>query len=70
MSNKYPNGMYKTTSKKQDKISQNIFKNFSIPVTMSTNFNQLTGNVIYSYCNRYTNELISIVQIDHKGNIL
>lgn len=52
MTIKYSNGMYKTTSKKQDKLSQDIFRSFhalGYKVTMGCSFNQVTGDCMYEY---------------------
>jgi len=71
MENKYSNGMYKTTSKKQNAASLNVHSvlyDLSIFKSMSLDFNQVTGNCDYHYViDGYTCDYV--LTIDRTGKI-
>jgi hypothetical protein len=67
MTNKLSNGMYKTTSKVQDKISIAIFKVLGTD-SMSTNFNQTTGHAYFTY--QLTDGNTRCIILDYKGNMI
>jgi len=70
MTNKYTNGMYKTTSSIQDKIFNCLFISLNrlhSGMTASINFNQITGIVIYEFI--WKNGSIVYAHIDYKGNL-
>lgn len=67
--NKYPNGAYKTTGKKQDKISQEIFEGFfktGNSATMGMNFDQFSGVCKYNICTSDNHEINYWINIEGK----
>jgi len=67
MTTKYSNGLYKTTSKIQDKISMILFKVLNAK-SMSTNFNQKSGHVYFDF-ELQDNESKMII-LDYQGNMI
>lgn len=59
---------YKTTSKRQDQISQAIFHSFIVKISMGTMLDQETGLCVFHYYDKDDNRILSIV-VDRKGNI-
>jgi len=52
MSEKYSNGMFKTTSKLQDLVAGQIFTALYIVmsgITMSTNLDQISGDTLFTF---------------------
>ena len=68
--NKYPNGMYKTTSKAQDETAQVLFRRFIVRVSMSTMFDQITGNVDFTYCTYPKGDDLLKITVNRKGEII
>ena len=69
---KYKNGMYKTTNDSQDRLSQCLFNQLYKTIaflSMSTNFANETGNVMYTYYYEDNTPLLSII-VDRRGKIL
>jgi hypothetical protein len=64
--NKYPNGMYKSVSKKQDKTAQMLFK-IHHSDSMGFNFDQVTGNLAIDIKTNDNHEIAYYLDID--GNI-
>jgi hypothetical protein len=67
MTNKLSNRMYKTTSKIQDKISMILFKVLNAE-SMSTNFNQLSGHVYFTF--ELKNNESKMIILDFQGNMI
>ena len=72
MNTKYQNGMYKSTSKKQDVMSTDIFKtlhDIGVLSSMSIDFNQVNGECEYKYAIKgQTCEYV--LTIDRTGHIV
>lgn len=71
MTNRFSNGHYKGPSKKQDAISQRIFKSFhacGTKVTMSTNFMHSLGECYYEYS--LNDRVILVVNLTYKGEFI
>lgn len=71
MTNRFSNGMYKGPSKKQDAIAQVIFQSFHAlgqKVTLSTNFFNSSGEVIYTY--ELDDVSILVLCISYKGEFI
>jgi hypothetical protein len=67
-SNKYPNGMYKTTSKKQFSVSQDLFKALDSDTIMGMNFDQVSGICKYNIKTKNNQEFNYFV--DYTGKIV
>ena len=68
---KYPNGLFKTTSKKQDQKLTELWMLFN-PTNSSTNFDQKTGDVIYTL-RLFDNDntwIDKIFEVNRQGKIL
>jgi hypothetical protein len=71
MSKKYSNGLYKTTSKKQDSISRIVFNTFCAlgkRVSMGIQFYQSSGECTYDY--QIEGITIFLLNIAYNGEIL
>jgi len=68
---KYNNGLYKTTSKKQDNKLTELWMLFN-PINSSTNFDQKSGIVIYTFAlsDDQKNLSYKIFEINWTGRIL
>ena len=66
MTRKYSNGMYKTTSKDQNKTAQLLFNAFE-PKSMGMQFDQLSGNCVYDFDLTFNHRYITV---DLTGKII
>lgn len=72
MTIKYQNGMYKTTSKKQDNISRDVYQtlyDIGVGRGMSIDFNQVTGNCEFKY-KIEGQTCVYVITLDRAGNVI
>jgi hypothetical protein len=67
MPDKYSNGLYKTTSKIQDKISMILFKALDAK-SMSTSFDQKSGHSYFTY--ELPTGYQKCIILDFQGNMI
>ena len=60
---------FRTTSKSQDQTAQAIFNGFHGLVTMSTDFRQTSGIVIYTYNLKIDDSIILKIIVNRYGKV-
>ena len=70
MNNKYANGLYRNTSKKQDQKMIELWKILD-PINGLTNFNQKTGDVVFTFRVQGKDHIIEkTFEVNRKGEVI